>query len=239
MVKMAKDYYDILGIGKDASQDQIKSAYRELALKHHPDRNKHKDSEEKFKEINAAYAVLSDPEKRRQYDAYGSEGFEQRFTNEDIFKGVNIEDIIRGFQENMFGFQDVGNPFGGFQEEPRGVNLNISFEDIEKGFDREFSVQHNKMCSNCKGSGGEPGSKHIKCAKCNGKGRIHIQQQIPFTILTFDSTCDKCRGSGKIPEKVCKTCRGSGKVIVTEKFRIKVDKVDGKDGKSRGMFGIF
>lgn len=170
---MAKDYYEILGVGKNASLDQIKGAFRELALKYHPDRNKHKDSEEKFKEINAAYAVLSDPNKRRQYDAFGPEGFGQRFTEEDIFKGINIEDIIRGFQENMFGFQDVGNPFTGFrEEEQRGVNLYIPFDEIERGVNKEFSVQRNKTCDNCKGNGGEPGSKHIKCTKCNGAGRI-------------------------------------------------------------------
>src|SRR5271170_7014382 len=116
---MAKNYYEVLGIGKTASAEQIKGAYRELAMKYHPDRNKDKNAEEKFKEINEAYAVLSDPEKRKQYDSFGPEGFQKRYTEEDIFRNFNFEDIIREFQDNMFAGGMGGSPFGDmFSQEP-------------------------------------------------------------------------------------------------------------------------
>ena len=122
---MAKDYYEVLGVSKTANADQIKDAYRALAMKYHPDRNKEKNAEEKFKEINEAYAVLSDPQKRKQYDTFGPEDFRQRYTEEDIFKGFNFEDIIREFQENMFTGGGFGTgQFGGdmFSAEASGTD---------------------------------------------------------------------------------------------------------------------
>src|SRR5271170_4052098 len=133
---MAKNYYEVLGIGKTASAEQIKGAYRELALKYHPDRNKDKNATEKFKEINEAYAVLGDEQKRKQYDSYGPAGFGQKYSEEDIFRNFNMEDLFQNMQGSMFDFQNFG---GGFQEpEQTGVTLNLSFNDIEKGMDREF-----------------------------------------------------------------------------------------------------
>ena len=244
---MAEDYYKILGVGKNASTDQIKNAYRELALKYHPDRNKDKGAEEKFKEINAAYAVLSDPQKRQQYDAYGPEGFNQRYTEEDIFRNFNFEDIIRQFNENMFtgGFraEGMGDMFGQ-QQEQTGVNLYLSFDDIERGMTREFQVQRYKTCSNCRGTGGEPGSKQIKCPTCDGKGRMQVQQNTPFGRFSMVSTCSKCGGRGKVYEHSCKTCRGQGRVIVNERFKITAEpsdrqNKDKKEGKKKGFFGVF
>lgn len=242
---MAKDYYQVLGVSKNATQDQIKDAYRELALKWHPDRNKDKKAEAVFKEVNEAYAVLGDPQKRKQYDAYGPEGFGQRYTEDDIFRGFNFEDIIREFQDNMFagGF---GAPFGsdifGQQAEQTGVNLYLSFDDIEKGVNREFQVQRYKACDNCKGTGGEPGSKQIKCPKCDGKGRMHIQQSTPFGRFDMVSTCNRCGGRGKIYEKTCKVCNGNGRVVVTEKFRVTAEsseKPKGNEKKGGKFFGVF
>ncbi|MGI0100243.1 MAG: DnaJ domain-containing protein [Candidatus Micrarchaeaceae archaeon] len=241
---MAKDYYKVLGVGKSASADEIKKAYRELALKYHPDRNKNKDAEETFKQINEAYAVLSDPEKRKQYDSFGPEGFGRRFTEDDIFRGFNFEDIIREFQDNMFS-GNFGTQFGGemfSQQEQTGVNLYLSFDDIEKGVDREFQVQRYKTCTNCRGSGGEPGSKLVKCEACGGAGRKHIQQSTIFGRLDMVTACSKCGGNGKVYEKRCSACSGKGKVVVTERFRVKAEPEEPKskdDRKQKGRFGIF
>jgi molecular chaperone DnaJ len=225
---MPKDYYSILGVGKGASADEIKKAYRAMAMKYHPDKNKEKGSEDRFKEINEAYAVLSDPEKRQQYDTYGSDQFNQRYSSEDIFKGFNFEDILKNM-EGM-GFSPFGgSPFGNFEEpEHTGVNLNLSFEDIERGMDREFEVQRNKRCEHCNGSGGEPGSKLTKCDTCNGSGRRRIEQNTMFGRFQAVTVCNVCGGRGKTYEKLCRECRGNGKVLVREKFRVKVEK-EGKD----------
>ena len=130
------------------------------------------------------------------------------------------------------------NMFG--QQEQRGVNVYLSFDDIERGFDREFQVQHYKRCDNCRGTGGEPGSKQVKCTVCDGKGRTHIQQNTPFGRFSMVTTCNRCGGSGKIYETLCKVCRGRGQVIITERFGIKAEKIgkDGKDGK-KGKFWVF
>lgn len=240
---MAKNYYEVLGIGKNATAEQIKEAYRKLVLKLHPDVNKDSKAEAKMQELNEAYAVLGDQQKRKQYDTFGPEGFGQRYTEDDIFRGFNFEDIIREFQENMFaGGFGGGGPFTSDMFSPpeqQGVNVYMSFDDIEKGIDKEFEVQHYQTCSNCKGSGGEPGSKQIKCSECNGSGRKHIQQNTMFGRFDMVSTCNKCGGRGKTFEKQCKICRGNGRVIVKERFRVKVDKTDGKENKPKGRFGIF
>lgn len=238
---MPKDYYEILGVPKTASIDQIKKAYRELALKYHPDRNKDKGAEEKFKEINEAYAVLGDDQKRRQYDVMGAAGFGQQFSQDDIFRNFNAEDLFQNMQENLFDFQSFGGGLGGFgQPETTGVNLNLSFDDIEHGMDREFEVQRYKKCSNCRGSGGDPGSREVRCATCNGSGRRRIQQNSFLGRFEMVTMCDRCRGRGKTFEHICNKCRGNGKVVVNEKFRIKVEKLGDPEQKdSRRRFGVF
>ncbi len=237
---MPKDYYEVLGVKKSASEDDIKRAYRTLALKFHPDVNKDKEAEARMREINEAYAVLGDPEKRKQYNSYGPEGFGQRFNEEDIFRGFNFDDIIREMQNNMFG---GGGPFGGEifdQPEQAGVNLYLSFDDIEKGSEKEYEVQRYKTCSNCRGTGGEPGSKITKCTTCNGSGSVHVQQNTMFGRFSMVTTCNRCRGKGKTYEKSCGECKGNGKVIVKERFKVKVDTVgkENKEGK-KGRFWVF
>lgn len=248
---MAKDYYEILGVGKDATQDQIKAAYRNLAMKYHPDKNKDKGAEEKFKEINESYAVLGDPEKRKQYDTYGPQGFGQRFTQDDIFRGFNMEDVLRDLQSFGFSFGGDtfggGNPFGEMfsqQQEQTGVNVYVSFEDMERGLDKEFEIKRYKTCENCSGSGGEPGSKQIKCSTCGGTGRNRIHQNTPFGMIDVVATCNKCGGRGKTFEKTCSVCKGKGRNLVKEKFRITAERSDkenkdGKDKKAKRWFGFF
>ena len=224
------DYYSVLGVPKNASVAQIKDAYRKLVLKYHPDRNKEPEAEHRMREINEAYAVLGDEQKRRQYDTYGSAGFQQRFSEEDIFRGFNSEDIFRDiFGSAGFNFGSFGDMFQ--QEQPQtGVNLYLSFDDLDRGVDREFAVQYYKVCANCRGNGGEPGSRQVKCASCNGTGRRHIQQSTPFGRLQVMAMCERCRGKGKTFEKVCGTCNGNGKVVVDERFRIRAERV-GKDAQ--------
>ncbi|MEM0149941.1 MAG: molecular chaperone DnaJ [Candidatus Micrarchaeaceae archaeon] len=225
---MARDYYSILGVDKNASIDDIKKAYRDLALKYHPDRNKSPDAEEKFKEINEAYAVLSDPEKRQQYDAYGPEGFSQRYTPEDIFRGFNFEDIFKDvfgnfgnddFFENVFGFSPRGNYDVGNDILAR---ISITLSEAAHGTTKLISVRHTKVCEHCNGTGHEPGSKVIKCDVCNGTGNIRQTRRTPFGMMQTVSTCPKCHGTGKIYEKVCKVCNGSGRVHGEDRVEVKI-----------------
>ncbi len=235
---MSEDYYKILGVAKTATQDEIKHAYRGLAMKYHPDRNKEKGNEEKFKTINEAYAVLGDPEKRQQYDTYGQAGFNQKFSQEDIFRNFNFEDIFQQFGEGAgFGFPG----FGGFeQQEQTGVNLYLSFDDLERGVDKEFEVRRFKTCPHCEGTGGEPGAKQTKCAVCDGHGRRRVQQNTIFGRFEMVAACDKCRGRGKVYDKVCKECRGQEKILVVERFTVKAGMPgSGKKEDSRRKFGVF
>jgi molecular chaperone DnaJ len=226
---MSRDYYDILGVKKDATQEEIKRAYRNLALKFHPDLNKSKEAEEKFKEMNEAYAVLSDSSKRIQYDTMGSAQFNQRFTEEDIFRGVNPEDILKdlfgmsGFGSG-FGFENIFSNQSQREQSPQGINLFIPFSDLEKGMNKEFDVKYYKTCANCRGSGGDPGSKQIRCQYCNGSGSRKIQQNTMFGNFQMVAPCDRCGGKGKVYERACRVCRGQGRVIVSERFRVKAEK---------------
>lgn len=228
----------MLGVSKSASQEEIKKAYRVLAMKHHPDRNKEKGAEDRFKEINEAYAVLGDPEKRRQYDTFGPEGFNQRFSEEDIFRNFNMEDILNsmGFGVNFGMGGGGGNPFSEIfqqqQQEQTGVNVYLGFDEIEQGMDKEFEVERYKTCRHCNGSGGDPDSKQVRCDKCNGAGRIRVRKSLGgFAVFDTVTVCDKCRGRGKSYERQCKECHGRGGMVVRERFKVTAHKVGGKDSK--------
>ena len=174
------DYYDVLGISRDASQDEIKRAFRKLAFKYHPDRNKRPDAEERFKEASEAYAVLSDPEKRRQYDSQGFEGIKKQYKQEDIFNRGTFQDV---FSEFGFDPTDIFNRiFGGgfsFQgqpETPRGRDLEaqmeITLEQAALGTELEVTLPRLKRCSTCGGSGVEPGSHTVTCPECKVRGEL-------------------------------------------------------------------
>lgn len=235
---MSKDYYKILGLPSNASSEQIKRGYRELVMKYHPDRNKEHGAEAKMREINEAYAVLGDPEKRRQYDAFGPEQFSHEFSEEDIFRGFNPEDILRQFfgGGGSANFGTFGSMFGQQEQEQTGVNLYLSFDDLERGVNREFSVQYYKTCQNCRGSGGEPGSKQTRCQTCNGSGRRHVQQNTPFGRLQVMTTCDRCGGRGRTFDRVCRECNGSGRAIVNQKFRIRAERTDRENDGPKKKF---
>jgi len=218
-----RDYYEVLGVQKNAPQDEIKSQYRKLALKFHPDRNKSHDAAEHFKEISEAYAVLSDSEKRKIYDTYGHTGVDGRYSTEDIFRGarVNFEDIFGGFGgggfdsifESFFGRSGFGG-FGGFGRE-RGADLvyetSITLEDVLRGKREEIDLQKDVECENCKGSGCTPGTSMRTCTVCNGQGQVRTSRSSGFSTFITVHPCNTCRGQGKIIERPCSKCKGRGK----------------------------
>ncbi|MDD5737447.1 MAG: molecular chaperone DnaJ [Candidatus Omnitrophica bacterium] len=231
-----RDYYEILGVQKNAGADEIKSAYRKLALKYHPDRNPadKKAAEEKFKELSEAYAVLSDPQKRAQYDQFGHEGIDSRYTREDIYRGadfssifedlgmggIDLEDILGGIfggGHGMFGGRRAGTT-GRRRGSDLQFDLEISFIEAAFGTSKEFVVPRHEMCQACKGEGTAPGSSRQTCSKCGGRGQIQSSQG----FMLFSRPCDKCGGEGSIITKPCPKCRGAGRTVVDRKITVKI-----------------
>ncbi len=211
-----KDYYEILGVNRDADQKEIKRAYRKLAKKYHPDMNKDgADTSEKFKEISEAYEILSDPEKRKRYDQYGHSGI-----NEDDF---NFDDFARhGFGglddifDMFFGGGMSGMGMGRRQGPRRGSDLQyrleIGFKEAAFGTKKEITIPRTEKCSNCNGTGAKPGTKIKTCPRCKGTGTIRISQQTPFGQILQTKTCDRCNGTGEVISTPCPECNGTGKV---------------------------
>ena len=236
---MAKrDYYEVLGVPKNASEQDIKKAYRSMAKKYHPDRNKdNPEAEAKFKEVQEANEVLSDPQKRAAYDQYGHAAFENGGAGAGGFGG-------QGFGGQGFGgaggfdFEDLGDIFGSFgsffggrgQAQSQGpkvhrgddlrYNLVLTLEEVAFGVEKELKYKRNGQCHTCHGSGAEPGHGTKTCDKCNGSGHIKVQQRTLFGMASGIQECDKCHGTGKIPEKECHTCHGTG--LERETFTKKV-----------------
>jgi molecular chaperone DnaJ len=231
---MAKDYYEILGVARNATKEQIKEAYRNLAMKWHPDRNKEKEAEEKFKAISEAYAVLSDEQKRQQFDSYGSNDFSRMYTQEDIFKNANFDEIFRnsGFG-GAFGdeFQGIFESmlFGGGRgsRSRRSGNLQygieITLEDAANGVEKEISIPRQKICEHCKGSGSEDGKRTV-CDVCKGAGQVRSAQTSGYSQFITIMPCRKCGGEGKITTNVCKACKGQGSRKVQEELKVKIPK---------------
>jgi len=228
-----RDYYEVLGVSKDTQLNEIKSQYRKLALKFHPDRNKSSEAAEHFKEISEAYAVLSDTKKRSLYDQHGHAGVDGRYSTEDIFRGAgaNFDDIFSdlfggrgrrttgGFDsifENLFGGRSQG--FGGFGRQ-RGSDMlyetSVSLEDVLNGKRMELDLQKNVDCPDCNGSGCFPGTSKTKCSDCNGQGQVRISRNMGFSTFVTVQPCRKCSGRGMMIEKPCKKCK-SGKVKGTK-----------------------
>ena len=216
-----RDYYDVLGVQRGASEDEIKKAYRKAAMQHHPDRNPgDKEAEAKFKEAAEAYGVLSDAQKRAQYDQFGH----QAFGPGGGFEGArytNMEDIFSAFGD-VFGF---GEMFGGGRRRagPRAGNdlkiqLDLTLEEIDSGVERTVVLKRNEACKTCKGSGAKAGTGPTACGMCGGRGQLHRNQGF-FTIA---APCPKCRGAGQIIESPCLSCRGAGHLQEKAEIQIKI-----------------
>ncbi|MGQ9551931.1 MAG: molecular chaperone DnaJ [Candidatus Bathycorpusculaceae bacterium] len=210
-----RDYYEILGVSRNASKEEIKDAYRKLAMQYHPDRNKAPDAEEKFKEISEAYAVLSDDEKRQQYDLLGHVGFDQRYTREDIFRGADFESI---FRDLGFGFGDLFSFFFGGRGFRETVNrgqdlvydLEITLEEAAKGAEKEIAIPRVEKCDVCSGTGASPGTSPRTCPRCRGSGKIQNVKKNSFAMFVQVTSCPSCRGKGTLIDSPCKSCRGTG-----------------------------
>lgn len=235
---MARDYYEVLGVDRNASQDEIKKAFRKKARQYHPDVNRDnpKEAEEKFKEANEAYEVLSDDTKKAQYDQYGHDAF----TQGGGASAGGFQGSFGGFGGQAGGFGDIFDMFfggGGRQQQgPQKGNdlredIDISFEDAAFGKSMDITVHRHEECDHCHGTGGEPGSKVDTCPNCRGTGQESVVQNTPFGQMRTQRTCSKCHGSGKIIEKKCSKCRGEGQVIAKRKIAIKVP--PGVDNGSR------
>lgn len=235
---MARDYYEVLGVDRNASQDEIKKAFRKKARQYHPDVNRDnpKEAEEKFKEANEAYEVLSDDTKKSQYDQYGHDAF----TQGGGASAGGFQGGFGGFGGQAGGFGDIFDMFfggGGRQQQgPQKGNdlredIDISFEDAAFGKSMDITVHRHEECDHCHGTGGEPGSKVDTCPNCRGTGQESVVQNTPFGQMRTQRTCSKCHGSGKIIEKKCSKCRGEGQVIAKRKIAIKVP--PGVDNGSR------
>jgi molecular chaperone DnaJ len=218
---MSKDYYNVLGLKKGASKEDIKAAYKSLAKKYHPDISKEKNAEAKFKELSEAYAVLSDDKKREQYDNFGSEGFNQRYSAEDIFRNADFS----GF-EDIFGDSIFESFFGGGRRKSNKrtdlqLQIEISFEEAVFGVKKDVTLKKLDTCESCSGTGAK--DKDLEsCETCDGRGQVRRVQRTVFGSFSSVSTCPDCRGQGKYPKHPCHNCRGSGIVEAKKTITIKI-----------------
>ncbi len=227
---MAKrDYYEVLGVDRDAGEEEIKKAYRKLAIKYHPDKNPgDKAAEEKFKELGEAYEALSEPQKRAAYDQYGHAAFDPR-ARAGGFRGGGFHDPFEIFRE-VFGGGGTGSIFdelfGGERRDPTGpqrgadlrYDMEISFQEAVLGCEKEIAVTKLDACESCRGSGAEPGSTVKTCSTCGGRGQVISSRGI-FSIA---QTCPRCEGAGRVNEKPCRACHGAGRRERTSKINIKI-----------------
>ena len=220
-----KDYYEVLGVPKEAGEKDIKSSYRKLAMKYHPDKSDAPDAEERFKEISEAYAVLSDPDKRQQYDQFGHAGINSQYSQEDLFRGVNFEDIFRGFGggESIFDmFFGGGRRRGPSRGNDLRYDLDLTLEQAATGIDTTIDVPRAEVCPTCSGSGARPGTSPVKCSNCGGTGQITRAQNTPFGQMISSTACPKCGGRGQIITTPCEDCRGAGRVHRRRKINVKI-----------------
>ncbi|OQX18863.1 MAG: molecular chaperone DnaJ [Candidatus Altiarchaeales archaeon A3] len=236
-----KDYYEILGVSKNTTKDDLKQAYRKLAMQHHPDKapaDKKKESEEKFKEISEAYAVLSNDEKKAQYDRVGSAGM-GNVNQEDIFRNADFsdfQDVFSGYSggfgsaDEIFkrvifgggiGRQRYGDGTQGDAGEDLEYNLSINLKESAFGTEKEIRFFHNSKCKVCNGTGSKDGSRTV-CDKCHGRGAVQIHKRAGFITFTSAQTCPKCHGTGVVIQSPCYTCHGTGKAKEEAKVTVRV-----------------
>lgn len=235
---MKKDYYEILGVPKDATVQDIKKKYRSLALKYHPDRveeSKKAESEEKFKEISEAYGVLSDPKKRQMYDQYGHSGIDQNYTAEDIFRGADFGDLGDIFSQFFGGggFGDIfgGGSRGGGRRFDRGADIQyeveVTFEEVYKGVKKNVKVPRHEHCTACQGTGAKNGTSLAQCSACKGAGYTVVSSG----FFRMQQTCHQCGGRGQMITEKCPECHGHGKIRMTRNIEVNIPA--GVDNSSR------
>jgi molecular chaperone DnaJ len=223
MSNQKKDPYEVLGVPKDASQDDIKKAYRKLARQYHPDANPDdKDAEKNFKEVSEAYSVLSDPDQKATYDRFGWGGLDPTAGGTgDPFAGFGFGDIFGSIFGDMFGGRTRTRTRSMTGQNIRIV-LNLTFEEAARGVEKKVTVNKHTQCPTCNGSRAAPGTSPKRCSTCNGSGIERVQQRTPFGIMINESTCRTCRGLGQTVDKPCTECRGSGLVKDAKKITVSV-----------------
>lgn len=221
------DYYEILGVSKDADKNEIKSAFRKKARQLHPDVNKAPDAEEKFKELGKAYEILSDDQKRATYDRYGEDGLNNAgFNTQGPFASGfgDLGDIFESF------FGDFGFGGGSRQRDPNApvagddlrLDVELTFEEAVYGVTKEVKIGHLELCDECKGTGAKAGTSPVTCTVCGGTGKVHHTTSTVLGQFTQVSPCPKCHGTGKIIESPCEKCHGKGQVEVEKKIELKI-----------------
>ncbi len=212
MTTQKRDYYEVLGVSKGASDEEIKKAFRKLALEFHPDRNKAEGAVEKFKEVNEAYQVLTDSEKRANYDRFGHAGVGQNgaqgFDGFDNFGGFG--DILEAFFGGGTGTRSRSRASNARRGSDLQASLNLEFEEAVFGSERELEIRRTEVCSKCRGDRSEPGSQAVACPNCGGSGEIRRGSQSIFGQFVQVSACNKCQGEGKVISDPCKQCKGRG-----------------------------
>jgi len=237
-----RDYYEVLGVDKNASDDELKKAYRKLAKKYHPDANldNKKEAEAKFKEVNEAYENLSDPQKRRMYDQFGHDGPQGFGGNGPFGQGGYYSYSSSGF-DGFDGFDDLGDIFstifgGGFggrsssRQAKRGpkkgadlnMKLDITFEEAFLGVEKEIVISRNETCDTCHGTGAKPGTSVTKCSMCNGTGQIRQVQNTILGQMQTTRTCTNCHGTGEVIKEICENCHGKGTIRKSPKVKVKI-----------------
>ena len=235
MAENKRDYYEVLGVSKGASEDEIKKAYKKLARKYHPDMNPgDKDAEEKFKEVNEANEVLSDPKKRQLYDQYGFAGVDPAYAAQNGGgpgaggfggfggDGVDLGDIFGSFFGGGFGGQQRRNPNAPQRGESIRASVAVTFKEAAFGCEKDVSVERSEQCATCKGSGCQPGTTPEICPDCHGSGQVQVQQRTPMGVFASTRPCQKCRGTGRIIHQPCTDCGGQGRVRKRKTIKVNI-----------------
>ena len=251
-----RDYYEVLGVDKNADDATIKKAYRTLAKKYHPDMNPgDKTAEEKFKEVNEAYAVLSDPDKKAKYDRYGHDAFDPSAGAGGGYGGFSgfgdfgdISDIFGSMFGGGFGGSSQSRRNGPMRGEDIGVRISITFEEAAFGTKKDITYNRIQKCPDCDGSGAAKGSSPETCPQCHGSGQVRVNQRMMGMQFQSTTTCSNCRGTGKIIKTPCTNCRGTGYIKVSKKLEVSIPagiddgerialRGQGSDGRNGGMAG--
>ena len=232
MAQEKRDYYEVLGVSKGASEDEIKRAYKKLARKYHPDMNPgDKEAEEKFKEVNEANEVLSDPEKKARYDQFGFAGVDPSYgagAGGGAYGGAggfdfgDLGDIFGSFFGGGFGGQQRRNPNAPQRGESIRASVSVTFKEAAFGCEKDVTVERSEQCATCKGSGCQPGTTPEICPDCHGSGMVQVQQRTPMGVFASSRPCQRCHGTGKIIHQPCTDCGGTGAVRKRKTIKINI-----------------